>query len=866
MQRILGAVVIIALIALLVLGLVQRKPQSAGDVVPKIPPAQTAPEKPVELTAPVTSAAEPKRETAPVKVEAVDKPNATAPNAAANSECELRGRFLLPDGAPVAGVQLSIMAWESNQERVLRFGVPEHFEPPKGTSGSDGRFSIRFDPPRAYQFVLDGKLPGYCKASWRWGEIEPGKVVDVGDVPLVRGGSVRGRVVDGKGNVLKTGWMVYGEAPRTQAFAEGVEPVRVIAAPDPVTGEFLLDGLPPAHVKLTADSRVANWIEGPTVDVRVGEETRADIVYTGPDISSRITVVRFSNPYYVFDFDFGETNRDGTRQDTSVPDTAGIFLNAPGFGERRARKIANSSQSWSFDDVPAGTYTVEVRDPRFLPWSKSGVKPGTSIDAHLVGNAVVVLDVVDDATKQPVEHFSLDVRFDNVNFGPSTFRILETKDEPPRGGVFSGLVPHDQTLFVNAPGYAPCEVAASGLAANERRALTARLTHGRALRGFVVQGAAKNRVAGAKLQLRPVTAPSQKGEMNSLETDPRTVETTSDARGAFAFSGLPAGDFEITCNMGPLVLAKQTATMPSDTEPQPVEIVLPAAGRLVGRILAPDGASFAGLRVLTRPALAEGAQEEPGSSWFFLPPEASAEVAADGTFRSPPVPAGSVVAMLQCPNQVTPSVDGSSSTQGGHVELGTFELAAGVDTHKEFDLRTAFPGSAAVHVTLNGKPANALIVWFWCNQGDGAVGVCDSSGACRVGPMLPGAYRILVRPIDAGWVYVDPRTVTVPSAGALELDAAIVLFDGTFQVKDAASHQPLSSSWINLAPDPNPTGANCTSQTDDDGRVHLSLPAGHWSVGLNGMYFADPAKSGVFVDWGAQGASPKVLELEPAKK
>jgi hypothetical protein len=250
-----------------------------------------------------------------------------------------------------------------------------------------------------------------------------------------------------------------------------------------------------------------------------------------------------------------------------------------------------------------------------------------------------------------------------------------------------------------------------------------------------------------------------------------------------------------------------------------------------------------------------------------LPPEASVAVAEDGTFSSPPVPAGPVVASLHCPDQTIPSIGGSSSSEGGQMELGKFDLAAGVDTHKDFDLRAAFPGSVLLRITVNGKPGVGLIASLSREGGAGAVGVADASGSCRIGPALSDAYRVCVRPVDNAWVYVDPRTITVNAGPVQTIAVDVVLFDGTVVVKDAATHQPLANGSIGIAPDPNPTWANVMARTDGDGHMHLSLPAGRWRISHSGeFFFANDSKPGVFVDWGSQGASAKEVELETAAK
>lgn len=45
-------------------------------------------------------------------------PLALAQDEPPSPEAVLRGRFLLPDGSPAAGVDLAVRGWQANQERL----------------------------------------------------------------------------------------------------------------------------------------------------------------------------------------------------------------------------------------------------------------------------------------------------------------------------------------------------------------------------------------------------------------------------------------------------------------------------------------------------------------------------------------------------------------------------------------------------------------------------------------------------------------------------------------------------------------------------------------------------------------------------
>lgn len=796
------------------------------------------------LTAPtLASAPDPTVSRAAIAAEPVGSAGTPALAAAAPADtqlAEVRGRFLLSDGGAASGVAVGLRGWNANNERVMKYGQPQNWENPSTVSAADGRFTLRFDPPRAYQFVLAGNLAGHAAASWRWSEIEPGKIVDVGDVTLAAAGSIRARIVDSAGVVLNQGWHVHAEGGTAAESDPGRRATRVNAVVEP-TGWATLEGVPPGSVILTAYSRIANWIDGPTVSVRAGETVEAEILYTGPDNLRRIVVLPFSRPFHVFSGGVTE-----------------ITLSGPGIAPRAATKVARSSQSFSFEDLEPGSYSVQIDDPRFLPWRADGVEPGSSVDAKLKGSAAVILTVVDAATGANVERYEIDVRFDGAQFGPSTFRVLEKSAEPPAGGLFDGLVPFDQTLIVRADGYAPYEAAAPALAANETRALAVRLT-----RGVTVSGVVRARGSGAPHADVAVALRRQEKTPGAFRSrsadDPAARSTRTDAAGRFAFDLVGDGAWIVEGTASPTLSAQRDVTVANGAASE-ATIEFPPSGVLVGRLIGPAEADWSKLAVLALPRKPADAPDAEWNGRWIDRSVAAASIAADGTFRTQLLPTGSVDVSLRLPDARIPSgFSGWSGTEGGNIALELLELEPG-ENRREYDVRDRFPGGIDVAARVNGEPTPGLVVQATSTGPESftAVSVLDANGKGALRPLAVATYRFVVNPIDGAWRFQDERVVQLAANGSATIEFDIRLVDGTLAVVDAATRAPLAGTTVRIGLE-NSEWPEIQVGTDGEGRIRTRLALGRYALWSGTDAFQ--MTRGPSFEWTTNGPMPATVAL-----
>ncbi len=779
-----------------------------------------------------------------------------------DSLAEIRGRFLLAGGTPAAGTRFEIEGWKGNQERVLEFGEPDDWVDPTGSTDEDGRFSIRFDPPRAYQFTFEAKTPGYAGAEWRWGEILPGSVLDLGEVQLPRGATIEGRIVDPQGR-LQPGqkWLVYA-ASIGLGRHEGRDETQVIAPVDPETGVFRAEDVWPGLTSLKAYSRVAKWLEGPRVLAISGETITADIVYGGPDNSRRITVTTFCALFHVM----------------NAPAPEHIRLHGAGEDPLLARKIAGSSQSFSFDELEPGKYTIEIDDPRYEPWSSQGVEPGTEVSARLTGSSALLLHVL-DAENQPSERFELRVTFRNVNFWPREFEVHDGSDGL-RDRLFAGLFPGDYTLEARCEDGRSGFVEVDSLAAGETRPVTIRLASTASVSGRVLHPDGQP-VAGVEILL---LVPAEEGDSDAspvLRSNASSSDETRSRRELDAAATDDAGRFRFALPAPGRYLVMAVASggrrvsspileVQSGEELVNDDIVLARGGLVRGRIRVPEGASCAGLRVEVRPASRDLVD-------LFLGGPEAVELGPDGAFEIGPLRAGTATVSLLLP-EVRLVHDQLIYTRvpegpGARLELGTLEVPSDGALEVFHDIGERFPGSIRVRVDVNGTARAGLHVRLLALDGTGGSetrGSTKPTGESDPIPVFPGTYRIEVHDPEQGWTHLQ-GAIAIATGAELSLAVSVQVTSGVLELIDARTGQPAANRNVSVSEDDGKSQLNWLTgvrSTDERGRLELTLTPGSYRLILDppdlfelGRFPADDEPRAATIQWTIYGPADPRVEL-----
>jgi hypothetical protein len=768
---------------------------------------------------------------------------------------EIKGRVTLPGGAPAANVAIELHGHPANQELVIQHGLPEQWQDPVSTTGADGRFSLRFDPPLAFAFTFRARAPGYATARWGWGGLDGSSAVDLGDIELVRAGTIVGRIVDAKGKVLKDGWVVNAEnaADEVRSIHENDRRAAVSSVVvDRDTGEFHIDDMPPGPTRLTAQSAIAHWFQGPTVDVRAGEIVETEIRYDGPDNDTRIVVVARTHPFFVFADDLRE-----------------VLLRASDGTPRHATTTPGAPHNFSFEALPPGRYSAEINDPKFVAWRRTDISPGTSVDAELKGSASVRLDIVDAKSGERVAASRIRVRFDNANFRPNEFLILERGAHAPKDGLFDGLIPLDQTLIVSADGYADCEVSVGDLNAGEARKLRAEMTRGTRVGGRVVLGDARAPAANADIVLGDL-APDPLGRSRAsagIVTDLQQANhTTADASGRFTFTMVAPGTHTLRASVSALLTTEIEVDVVDGVDKLDLVLTLPACSSLAGRLIAPDGASFDGLTVLALPPEPNAAEPRRRIA-RVTEAKTAVPIAADGSFRTGPLALGETRVSLRLASVMLPfGFDTALASRATTIDLGVVTIAAGAETQHDFDVRAMFPGRIEVSLRVNGTSAPGTVIEVRdaddIKSVEGAA-FADAKPSSTTNPLACKRYRLVARSIDQSWFFLASDVVTVKPAETAQASIDVTLAEGALQILDDNRQPARVVKKVEIRRDGDDMLqplARATASTDSEGRLQLRLPIGSYRMFSAERPINRDATSASF-DMTASGPAPASVEF-----
>lgn len=661
-------------------------------------------------------------------------PAATPPAVlVAEDACEVRGRFVLPGGAPAIGLEVRVEGWVCQPHRAVELDPPEDWVDPVTTTDAEGRFAFTFVPTPAFCYRLKAARPGFAAEDWMWLSLAPGEVKDLGDVALRPGGTIEGRILLPDGQpALVDGLEVHadGLAFLNQASPFGRRGAWKYGPVDPVTGRYRVEDLPAGPIQLKVGDRYGRlgpWTEPVPTTIAAGDVTFLDLPWS-PPVESRDIVVEVET----------------SRFTTAVPALESVHLRKAG----EAPRVPDSGTfgRYVFADLPQGPFTVEIDDPGFGFWSQGGVEPGEVVEVLLEGSATLCLDVRDEAD-HPVESFRVDSHWHQSPAWPDRF-LLHDGSTPLPAGRLAGIVPGDHTLTVRV-GDRTRTVEVAGLQPGESRTVALTMTGTANLTG-TVRDATGRPVAGAQvLLLRPAatddgpTCRVLRSEWASHETRVRVelARNLTDETGTFRFELQEPGAFALLASRGTNLEVATASFVVAAGESATRDLVLPSGATIRGTLRSDPQGGWRGCQVLAFP---RERSLRIGEGRLSVTPSAS------GDFAFEPLTPGQVDLFVVLPGWIASRLHRSDQDLLGGRWLGSVSLTDGEETRADFDVTGLVPGVIRVQVLGAQGPLPAATVRIHQDPFEASAGpttVADANGLVEF-RAFPGVYHVAA--IDAG--------------------------------------------------------------------------------------------------------------------
>ncbi len=797
----------------------------------------------------------------------------------------LRGRFLFPDGSPVVGLTLEILASWFTVDQQPFSGVPEFLGDSGPVTDGEGRFEVSFETPRTFYCGISAKHQDHVLDRWQFRQLQVGTAIDVGTVVLRRPGAIEGTLVREDGSPL-TGeaWKAYGKEVIPES-SSGRRAISESGEVDRDTGTFRLDDLPPGPVRLQAKSPIAGWIEGPNVQVVSDEKVVAQIIYSGPDNSRRIAIA----------------TRNQLMISLGAPGRDSIVLHGAAGGPVTAKPLERAPNKYVFDDLEPGSYEVEIVDPRFQPWSEPNALTGSVVSARLVGSCSLSLR---DPSGAPIEPLSVSFECLELTYTPPWLSEWEGLEVVPAmfapknfearadgdylsGNRLIGLVPGSWRVQVDAGESGTATVEVHDLAPGEERVVefAPAIDNVSGIAGLVRELDGSPAAAAEVWLLHPAEeddSPSSLVMYPGMAGYPQTefrktvTRTVTTAEGAFAFDHPGAGSYAVLARRTELfVVATEAFPLEAGEAFTDLELTLPAEAVLAGRLVGPPGSSTEGLRVFVAPA-----SMPPQSLPFaMLAARDERDLDATGSFRSQSLPTGEAIPYVKLPANPdsTGQYSSTSSDADGlkqELALDPVQLVAGTN-ELELQLLEDFPGRLEVTVFAGGGPlaevevrlgpAGSFTAWSYRR------GYTDPAGGPAKIVDFPGSRSLQVIDEAAGWCYRDPAPVQVITCATNQLQVDVELAKATLTIVDADG-ESLAGAAIMLT---FPEGSGDqhwlgeTRTTGADGAFVVTLVPGEYHaylLALDGsdheavkearrsLYRDDPQLPRATFTWSASGA------------
>ncbi|MBI5363378.1 MAG: sigma-70 family RNA polymerase sigma factor [Planctomycetes bacterium] len=806
--------------------------ESAPDVTVDLQPAQT----PVDLEPRVARVVPP-----------------PAANLIQDARAGVEGRFVDGEGHPVAGVHVELRA-----DEIVDFSVvsrPLAGDGISATSDSEGRFTLRVEPPATYRFSLRWNASEWFPGDRELGGLEPTNVRDVGALRLLTVASARVRVVAGDGHVMSTGWTISAKPREADARS------RILHADVPdAEGVYELPQLSEGRWSLDAEHEAGVSTKQTDFELHAGVGNEITLSYVGEDPATVLTI---------------DVRARSLHWPCMLPDV--ITLSGPGIAGVHPLSIGQSISTFRFQGLSPADYVVRIDDPRFEPFESAPVRPGTTLGVRLRGSARVRLLVLDGdgaPWTQPIRVLA-------QGLGPSAFHYLDAngleltvRDQIEGAELTYSLPTEPLRLCIQSSGASPVVFELTDLAPGETRTLVARMTSGTRIVGRAVDSDRSTPLRNASVGLyRPaqesdsssspwIALPRGASTSRSTSFRQRVAEVRTDEAGTFAFDAVVPGSYFVRVEAGPgRFAASELVMLVQDEGRDDLLLVAPGAATLRVSVRTPASATTGELYLRIRPV--SDYLNRISRAWFFAE-GARVPLPQGGACTFEGLGEGAFELLLTDGRSEEPVSAGFYQFDARPIVLDTLNVHVGEALEREVDLTTSLPGRCDVLVTANGAArAERTVVATRAGDfraQDTVSAATDAEGRARLAPLPPGTWRLHVIGNDVPWVWNVPGTMVVAPGERVERAIDVPLVHGTLTVLDASTRAPWPEAPMALELGDDRYRTYTPIRVTSAGTVELELAPhtyGFRYVGPNAPLDDPPC----IIEWSAAGPAPSTIEL-----
>lgn len=775
------------------------------------------------------------------------------PAAAQGAEIEVRGRVLLPDGSPATGAKMELVLRSTQQEPEDGGSLAKPV-----TVDEAGRFSISYTPQEGLECQLTGELAEHSPLTWDWVEHPADGLKSLAERRFEELLYITGSILDADGELQIEGWSVLAFSTGGRIIRDATGATRV--QPDPATGIFRIGPLSPGPYRLRASSDSGFSIRNDSVHVKVGKQAKVLLRLEGSGVDlNRVTIQTTTKG------SIASRLNGSFASELGVEERSYLFLldaNGEVLAEASQPEV-KSRRYWTFEDVPAGEYAVELRHPLFEPVRVEGVSTGGKETIELVGNAAIEL-AVKSSEGVALSDYHVGIRYSvDGPLASMASPLLMSTATPEGGRRFVGIVPGAITLTVEGETGEQRDIEIGMLLPGETHRAQVQLAalvpmevlvldpDGQPLEGVeleCVRGPARNH--STALVFRKVAKMARSGGGRESGEVPRTG-----ADGRYVLRNVVPGQWSVRALSETFGSVGRTVEH-SATSDGPVVIQLAPVTRLEGQLRCREGFDFTGIQVMAWSGEPAGSESD---GMTVLPPVL---VDREGRFSVQGLPLGEAHLLLQA--------DGFPETvsrRGGGSISRTVEMTGGVQEW-ELDLEPLLRAACEVRLNLGGEPTAGMRIVLITEKrmtryakrstlrkllGNGAAVEAGSRG--RVGGLDPGTvYTVFVVGADDAWAAAIGQVETKSYFEDVQLQGRLELVEREVLVQGAAGEGVPNTEfgWAcrRMA------AAQAKASTSAESKFTLRMPAGSYS-----LYRADQKRPALVpFEWQA-GDGPLVIEL-----